>query len=82
MTALTHRFAQAVDYARIAHASQERKGSGIPYIYHVLGVATLSWAITATRTKRLRVFCTMYSRTVAKATRPVYVLSLAIWWPT
>lgn len=41
MTVLSHQFTQAVDYARIAHASQVRKGSGIPYIYHLLGVASL-----------------------------------------
>lgn len=41
MTVLTHRFAQAVDYARIAHAAQFRKGSQIPYIYHLLGVSSL-----------------------------------------
>ncbi|OFW28533.1 MAG: guanosine polyphosphate pyrophosphohydrolase [Acidobacteria bacterium RIFCSPLOWO2_02_FULL_65_29] len=41
MTTLTHRFTQAVDYARIAHASQVRKGSGVPYIYHLLAVASL-----------------------------------------
>jgi (p)ppGpp synthase/HD superfamily hydrolase len=38
---LTIRFAQAVDYARIAHATQVRKGSGVPYLYHPLGVASL-----------------------------------------
>jgi (p)ppGpp synthase/HD superfamily hydrolase len=41
MTALTDRFSRAVDYARIAHAAQFRKGSHIPYIYHLLGVASL-----------------------------------------
>ncbi|MFC5582495.1 HD domain-containing protein [Rhodanobacter terrae] len=41
MTALTDRFSRAVDYARIAHAAQFRKGSRIPYIYHLLGVASL-----------------------------------------
>jgi (p)ppGpp synthase/HD superfamily hydrolase len=41
MTALTDRFSCAVDYARIAHAAQFRKGSHIPYIYHLLGVASL-----------------------------------------
>jgi (p)ppGpp synthase/HD superfamily hydrolase len=41
VTTLTDRFTQAVDYARIAHASQVRKGSGVPYIYHPLGVASL-----------------------------------------
>lgn len=41
MTALTHRFARAVDYARIAHGAQFRKGREIPYIYHLLGVSSL-----------------------------------------
>jgi (p)ppGpp synthase/HD superfamily hydrolase len=41
MTALTDRFTRAVDYARIAHAAQCRKGSSIPYLYHLLGVASL-----------------------------------------
>lgn len=41
MTALTDRFSRAVDYARIAHAAQFRKGSNIPYIHHLLGVASL-----------------------------------------
>ena len=41
MTVLTERFARAVDYARIAHAGQVRKGTTIPYLTHLLGVATL-----------------------------------------
>jgi (p)ppGpp synthase/HD superfamily hydrolase len=41
MTVLTDRFSRAVDYARIAHAAQVRKGSDIPYIYHLLGVSSL-----------------------------------------
>lgn len=41
MTALTERFTRAVDYARVAHAAHYRKGSGIPYIYHLLGVSSL-----------------------------------------
>ena len=41
MTVLTDRFSRAVDYARIAHATQVRKGSKIPYLYHLLGVASL-----------------------------------------
>lgn len=41
MTALTHRYTQAVDYARIAHAAQFRKGTHIPYLYHLLGVSSL-----------------------------------------
>ena len=41
MTVLTERFTRAVDYARVAHAEHFRKGSGIPYIYHLLGVSSL-----------------------------------------
>lgn len=41
MTQLTDRFVRAVDYARVAHATQVRKGSHVPYIYHPLGVASL-----------------------------------------
>jgi (p)ppGpp synthase/HD superfamily hydrolase len=41
MTAITRRFTDAVEYARIAHAAQVRKGSNIPYLYHLLGVASL-----------------------------------------
>lgn len=41
MTILTDRFSRAVDYARIAHAAQVRKGSNIPYLYRLLGVASL-----------------------------------------
>ena len=41
MTVLTDRFTSAVDYARIAHAAQVRKGTDIPYITHLLGVAAL-----------------------------------------
>lgn len=38
---LTDRFTRAVDHARIAHAAQVRKGTAIPYLYHLLGVASL-----------------------------------------
>lgn len=38
---LSKRFTEAVDYAREQHKEQTRKGSGIPYIYHLLGVASL-----------------------------------------
>ena len=41
MTTLSRRFSDAVDYARIAQADQVRKGSGIPYIYHLLAVSSL-----------------------------------------
>ena len=38
---MTERFSRAVNYAREAHASQTRKGTSIPYIAHLLGVASL-----------------------------------------
>ena len=41
MTPLTDSFTRAVDYARIAHAAQVRKGSNIPYLSHLLGVSSL-----------------------------------------
>ncbi len=41
MTVLTDRFTRAVDYARIAHAAQVRKGTTIPYLTHLLNVASL-----------------------------------------
>jgi hypothetical protein len=36
---LTDRFAQ---FASVAHASQTRKGSAVPYLSHTMGVATPS----------------------------------------
>lgn len=38
---LSSRFEQALIYATQVHAPQERKGSGIPYISHLLGVCSL-----------------------------------------
>ncbi|MCX7514267.1 HD domain-containing protein [Frateuria hangzhouensis] len=38
---LSERFTAAIDYARIAHADQTRKGTAIPYLQHLLGVASL-----------------------------------------
>lgn len=39
---LTPRFEQALQYAAVVHAHQERKGSGIPYVAHLLGVASIA----------------------------------------
>jgi GTP pyrophosphokinase len=41
MTTLTERFDDAVRYAREVHAGQTRKGTGSPYIAHLLGVASI-----------------------------------------
>lgn len=38
---LSHRYTQAVDYAREAHGSQVRKGTAVPYIHHPLAVSSL-----------------------------------------
>lgn len=40
MTAITQRYIDAVNYARVAHAGQYRKGTKIPYLSHVLAVST------------------------------------------
>lgn len=41
MTVLTPRYSHAVEYARLAHVAQFRKGTAIPYVYHLLGVSSL-----------------------------------------
>ncbi len=38
---LSERFIDALDYAARLHARQERKGSGVPYVAHLLAVASL-----------------------------------------
>jgi len=41
MTAITTRYSAGVEYARSAHAGHLRKGTSIPYLYHLLGVSSL-----------------------------------------
>lgn len=41
-TALTERFEEALAFATRAHRGQERKGSGTPYVAHVLQVAGIA----------------------------------------
>lgn len=41
-TQLTQRFVQAMHYAHRWHASQTRKGTGIPYLSHLLTVAAIA----------------------------------------
>jgi (p)ppGpp synthase/HD superfamily hydrolase len=38
----TDRFAAAMTYAYLVHGGQRRKGSGTPYIAHILGVTALA----------------------------------------
>lgn len=42
MTVLTERFDQALAYASAIHREQKRKGTDIPYISHLLAVASLA----------------------------------------
>ena len=39
---LSNRFAEALSFATDLHATQYRKGTQIPYISHLLGVASLA----------------------------------------
>ncbi|MFH7030930.1 MAG: HD domain-containing protein [Heteroscytonema crispum UTEX LB 1556] len=39
---LSERFTQALTYATQLHATQVRKGSGVPYITHLLGVTSIA----------------------------------------
>lgn len=41
MTAITQRYSAGVEYARSAHSRHFRKGTSIPYLYHLLGVSSL-----------------------------------------
>jgi (p)ppGpp synthase/HD superfamily hydrolase len=41
MTQLTERYTNAFDLARRAHADQVRKGSKIPYLYHLMAVSSM-----------------------------------------
>ena len=41
MTDLSSRYSEAVEFARAQHAGQVRKGSQIPYLYHLLAVSSL-----------------------------------------
>src|SRR5687767_13677368 len=43
MTILSTRFEQALVYAAIVHAGQYRKGTEIPYLAHLLGVASIAF---------------------------------------
>lgn len=39
---LSHRFTEALVHATELHATQIRKGSKVPYISHLLGVASIA----------------------------------------
>ena len=39
---LSNRFSEALTYAAELHATQFRKGSGVPYIAHLLGTVSIA----------------------------------------
>lgn len=39
---LSSRFEEALQYAALVHAGQKRKGTGTPYLAHLLGVASIA----------------------------------------
>jgi (p)ppGpp synthase/HD superfamily hydrolase len=41
MAALTERFDEGLRYAREVHGAQKRKGTDVPYIAHLIGVASI-----------------------------------------
>lgn len=41
MTTFTRRFDEAFTYAREVHASQKRRGGDVPYLGHLIGVASI-----------------------------------------
>lgn len=47
MTELTHRFEDALVFANRSHRTQRRKGTNIPYVAHLLGVASIALEIGA-----------------------------------
>ena len=41
VTQLTAKFTKGLDYARVLHAADVRKGTTIPYLAHVVAVASI-----------------------------------------
>ncbi len=39
---LTERYGEALQWAFVLHRAQERKGSGVPYLAHLMGVSSLA----------------------------------------
>jgi (p)ppGpp synthase/HD superfamily hydrolase len=62
---LSHKFDEALQLATHLHREQARKGTQIPYIAHVLGVAALVLEYGGTETQASQPCCMMQSRTVA-----------------
>jgi (p)ppGpp synthase/HD superfamily hydrolase len=50
---LSHQFDDALQYAVIIHAGQPRKGTNIPYLAHLLGVASIALEYGANETETI-----------------------------
>ncbi len=50
---LSNRFTEALTYATQLHANQTRRGSGVPYIAHLLGVASIALEYRANETETM-----------------------------
>lgn len=50
---LSERFTEALVFATQLHASQIRKGSGVPYVAHLLGVASIALEYGANETEAI-----------------------------
>ena len=61
---LTNRLDQAFSYAHEVHAGQVAKGTSVPYLGHLMGVASIvSWTMAVRRTKQSQLCCTTPPRT-------------------
>ena len=50
---LSPRFESALSYAVVIHAHQQRKGTGVPYIAHLLGVTSIALEHGATESEAI-----------------------------
>src|ERR1017187_4328105 len=50
---LSSQFEQALHYAVLIHAGQIRKGTGVPYLAHLLGVASIALEYGATEVEAI-----------------------------
>ncbi len=62
---LTSRFEEALVFATQLHAEQWRKGTHIPYIAHLLAVASIVLKMVVVKTRPSRACCMMPLKTRA-----------------
>ena len=56
---LSRIFEKALQYAASIHSEQKRKGTEIPYVSHLLGVASIALESGQMKQKRLALYFTM-----------------------